>query len=109
MRIKALASSILLVALGVGLHTIYEYVSFEHVEIIKKSDPHDEYYIYAKSQMSKENSDFIKIFGGKIRSITIDGVSKRCYFFYKASGKIFEGNDLIYCYEKRSNRYLGRI
>lgn len=109
MQIKSLASAITLIALGALLHIAAQYASFEHVEKIKASDESDGDFILARSRMMKENPDFVRIFNGKIRSMTIDAKTSKCYFFYKESGKIFEDKDILYCYEKNGHKFLGRV
>lgn len=94
-------------AAGALSTVVYGYLSFRHVEVIQRSEPGDPRFLAAREYMARDNPDFVRVFSGKIDAMTLETKLRRCYFFYKRSGIIWEGGDLLYCYDRLSGRYLG--
>ena len=98
---RVLGGAVVLAAYATGVLTpvVYGYLSFNHVEVIKRSELSDPLFLAARDQMARDNPDFVRVFAGKIDTMTLETKSRRCYFFYKRSGKIWEGGDLLYCFD----------
>lgn len=108
MAVRYLLVALISIILGVTLTLGYQRYTFEHIDDAKAPKATDSEYVTAREAMTKENADFANEFRGRIGAIEIDGVRLRCYFFYKKSGVIFEGQDLLYCFDRKSGAFLGR-
>ncbi len=91
------------------VYEYYDYWSFAHIEIIKRSAVDDQQYQIARQHLGIENPDFIHVFRDKTGSMTLQTKARRCYFFYKKSGVIWEGGDLVYCFDRLTGAYLGPL
>jgi hypothetical protein len=108
MAIKYLLIGILGLCVGAFSVLICERFSSRHVEIRNAVQPDDSRYAEARRAMIQENPEFYSAFGGDISALKIDGEKTFCYFFYKTSGMIYDGRDIMYCFDKASGAFLGQ-
>lgn len=102
--------SIALIGFCVGAASVsaYERFSFRHIEDRNSAKPDDGKYLEARRALTLENSEFIRAFGNNISTLKIDAKNVECFFFYKTSGLIYDGDDIMYCFSKKSGQFLGQ-
>ena len=94
---------------GSTLTIIIQHICVFRIDYIREGRDSDKYYRIARSELDNSRPDYSRLFIGKIHSIVINGKSSKCYFFYAKSYIIYEDDDFIYCFDKKSGKILGRI
>jgi len=109
MATRHLLIAILGVCLGVASVFVYDRFDFSHVERRNAASPDDSDYLVARRALERNNSEFVRAFGGNISAIKIDGKGRKCYYFYKTSGMIYDGEDIMYCFDKATGVLVGQF
>src|SRR5690606_17993076 len=108
MAIRYLLIALLGVCAGAAFVLVYDRFNFEHVERRNAAQADDRDYQEARQALELDKSEFVRAFGENISAIKIDGVGRKCYFFYKTSGMIYDGEDIMYCFDKETGTFLGQ-
>jgi len=108
MAIRYLLTTLLGLCAGAASVLVYDRFNFEHVERRNAAQDDDRYYQEARRALERDKSEFVRAFGENISAIKIDGEGRKCYFFYKTSGMIYDGEDIMYCFDKKTGDFLGQ-
>jgi hypothetical protein len=109
MQIKRVALVLASAAFVASAALVYQSLFVFRIDHIKAPRSGDRQYAVARSALDQEYPDYVKLFQGNISSLKINGNKLTCYFFYKKSSMIYEDNDFIYCFDKASGNFLGRM
>ena len=108
MAIRFLLIALLGLCSGAAFVLVYDRFNFEHVERRNAAQVDDRDYQEARRALERDKGEFVRAFGDDISALKIDGEGRKCYFFYKTSGMIYDGEDIMYCFDKKTGIFLGQ-
>lgn len=109
MVVRSSIIGLLGVLLGVGSALIYDHFNFSHIERRNAVNTNASEYIQARSALARNNAEFVRAFEKKISAMEISGRKQRCIFFYEKSALLYDGEDIVYCFDKKTGLLQGQL